>query len=58
MVRNLQLDDLNGLHKRAPALAFALAVGAFALVGLPPMARFLWVSYSSSRQAGITGTTG
>jgi NADH-quinone oxidoreductase subunit N len=39
--RNLQLDDLNGLHKRAPALAFALAVGAFALVGLPPMAGFM-----------------
>lgn len=39
--RNLDLDDLNGLHKRAPALAFALAVGAFALVGLPPMAGFM-----------------
>ncbi|HAS90599.1 MAG TPA: NADH-quinone oxidoreductase subunit N, partial [Desulfovibrio sp.] len=39
--RNLQLDDLNGLHNRAPALAFALAVGAFALVGLPPMAGFM-----------------
>lgn len=39
--RNLQLDDLNGLHKRAPALAFALAVGSFALVGLPPMAGFM-----------------
>ncbi len=39
--RNLDLDDLNGLHNRAPALAFALAVGAFALVGLPPMAGFM-----------------
>lgn len=39
--RNLQLDDLNGLYKRAPVLAFALAVGAFALVGLPPMAGFM-----------------
>ncbi|CCO25044.1 NADH-quinone oxidoreductase subunit N [Maridesulfovibrio hydrothermalis] len=39
--RNLQLSDLDGLHKRAPALAFALAVGAFALVGLPPMAGFM-----------------
>lgn len=39
--RNLSLDDLNGLHRRAPVLAFVLAVGAFALVGLPPMAGFM-----------------
>ena len=39
--RNLQLDDLNGLYKRAPALAFALGVGAFALVGLPPTIGFM-----------------
>ena len=35
------LDDLNGLYKRAPYLAFVLAVGAFALVGLPPTAGFM-----------------
>ncbi len=39
--RNLQLKDLNGLYKRAPALAFSLAVGAFALVGLPPTIGFM-----------------
>lgn len=39
--RNLQLDDLNGLYKRSPALAFSLAVGAFALVGLPPTVGFM-----------------
>ncbi len=39
--RNLKLDDLNGLHKRQPYLAFILAVGAFALVGLPPTAGFM-----------------
>lgn len=39
--RNLMLEDLNGLYKRAPALAFALAVGAFALVGLPPTVGFM-----------------
>lgn len=39
--RNLLLSDLNGLYKRAPALAFALAVGAFALVGLPPTVGFM-----------------
>ncbi len=39
--RNLQLDDLNGLYKKAPFLAFVLAVGAFSLVGLPPTAGFM-----------------
>ncbi|MBU1610639.1 MAG: NADH-quinone oxidoreductase subunit N [Proteobacteria bacterium] len=39
--RNLKLDDLDGLYKRAPALAFSLAVGAFALVGLPPLMGFM-----------------
>jgi NADH:ubiquinone oxidoreductase subunit 2 (chain N) len=39
--RNLQLDDLNGLYKRSPGLAFALGVGAFALVGLPPTMGFM-----------------
>ncbi len=39
--RNITLDDLNGLYKRAPGLAFIMAVGAFALVGLPPTAGFM-----------------
>ncbi len=39
--RNLVLDDLNGLHRRAPFLAFVLAVAALALVGLPPTAGFM-----------------
>ncbi len=39
--RNLTLEDLSGLSKRAPALAFALAAGAVALVGLPPTAGFM-----------------
>lgn len=39
--RNLKLDDLNGLYKRAPVLAFALATSAFALVGLPPTVGFI-----------------
>lgn len=39
--RNLELDDLNGLYKRNPYLAFSLAVGAFALVGLPPTIGFM-----------------
>jgi proton-translocating NADH-quinone oxidoreductase chain N len=39
--RNLTLHDLNGLHHRAPTLAFVLAVSAFSLVGLPPTAGFM-----------------
>jgi NADH-quinone oxidoreductase subunit N len=39
--RNIMMDDLNGLYKKAPGLAFVLAVAAFALVGLPPTAGFV-----------------
>jgi NADH-quinone oxidoreductase subunit N len=39
--RNLTLEDLNGLYKRSPILAFVLAAGAFSLVGLPPTAGFM-----------------
>jgi proton-translocating NADH-quinone oxidoreductase chain N len=39
--RNLVLDDLNGLYRRSPVLAFVLAVSAFSLVGLPPTAGFM-----------------
>jgi NADH-quinone oxidoreductase subunit N len=39
--RNLALEDLNGLHKRAPVMAFVLAVSAFSMVGLPPTAGFM-----------------
>ncbi len=37
---NVSLDDLRGLHRRAPLLAFTLAVGAFGLAGIPPTAGF------------------
>jgi NADH-quinone oxidoreductase subunit N len=39
--RNLDLDDLDGLYRRAPVLAFVLAVGVFSLIGLPPTAGFM-----------------
>ena len=39
--RNLEYKDLNGLHRRSPALAFILAVSVFSLVGLPPTAGFI-----------------
>jgi NADH-quinone oxidoreductase subunit N len=37
---NVTLDDLRGLHRRAPVLALTLAVGAFGLAGIPPTAGF------------------
>jgi len=37
---NVTLDDLSGMHQYAPAYALALAVGAFALVGMPPTMGF------------------
>ncbi len=37
---NVSLEDLKGLYRRAPILAFTLAVGAFGLAGIPPTAGF------------------
>jgi len=37
---DVTLGDLSGLYKRSPLLAFTLAVGAFALAGIPPTAGF------------------
>jgi NADH-quinone oxidoreductase subunit N len=42
---NVSLDDLKGLHHRAPLLAFTLAVGAFGLAGIPPTAGFMGKFY-------------
>jgi NADH-quinone oxidoreductase subunit N len=37
---NITLNDLAGLSKRAPLLAFTLAVSAFSLAGIPPTGGF------------------
>jgi NADH-quinone oxidoreductase subunit N len=37
---NITVNDLSGLYKRSPLLAFTLLVGAFALAGIPPTAGF------------------
>ncbi|TAL16107.1 NADH-quinone oxidoreductase subunit N [bacterium] len=37
---NVTIENLRGLHKRSPLLAFTLAIGAFGLAGIPPMAGF------------------
>lgn len=38
---NVLIDDLSGLHKRAPLLAFTLAVSMFAMAGIPPFVGFM-----------------
>jgi NADH-quinone oxidoreductase subunit N len=38
---NVQISDLNGLHKRSPLLALTLAVALFALAGIPPFVGFM-----------------
>jgi NADH-quinone oxidoreductase subunit N len=38
--QNVSIDDLKGLHRRAPLLAFTLAVAAFGLAGIPPTVGF------------------
>lgn len=37
---NVYVDDLSGLARRAPLLAFTLAVSAFSLAGIPPTGGF------------------
>lgn len=38
---NVAIEDLRGLHKRAPLLALILTVGMFALAGIPPFVGFM-----------------
>jgi NADH-quinone oxidoreductase subunit N len=38
---NVGIDELAGLHRRAPLLAVTLAVGVFALAGIPPFVGFM-----------------
>ncbi len=38
---NVSIDELAGLHKRSPLLAVTLAVGVFALAGMPPFVGFM-----------------
>ena len=38
---NLAIEDLSGLHKRAPILALTLLIGMFALAGIPPFVGFI-----------------
>ncbi len=50
---NIGLNDLSGLARRAPLLAFTLAVSAFSLAGIPPTGGFtgkLFLLTSAFRQ--------
>ncbi len=38
---NLKIEDLSGLHQRSPIMAITLAVGLFALAGIPPFVGFM-----------------
>ncbi len=38
---NVAIEDLAGLHRRAPLLALTLAIGVFALAGIPPFVGFM-----------------
>ncbi len=38
--QNLAIEDFTGLHKRSPLLAVTLAIGLFALAGIPPFVGF------------------
>ena len=38
---NVRIEEFAGLHRRAPLLALTLAVGVFALAGMPPFVGFM-----------------
>ena len=51
---NLHIDDLHGLSKEQPILAFVLATGLFGLAGIPPFAGFMgkFLILTDAMQAG------
>jgi NADH-quinone oxidoreductase subunit N len=51
---NPSLDDLRGLHRRAPLLAATLLLAVFALAGVPPTAGFLgkWFLFRAAMLQG------
>ena len=55
---NLEIQDLKGLHKRQPVLAFILAVSLFALAGIPPFVGFMgkFMLLTGALNAGVVQT--
>ncbi len=55
--RNIQIDELAGLHQRSPLLAMALMVSIFSLAGIPPTIGFsakLFVFLAAMEQGYFT----
>jgi NADH-quinone oxidoreductase subunit N len=55
--RNIQTDELAGLHQRSPLLAMALMVSVFSLAGIPPTIGFsakLFVFMAAMKQGYFT----
>jgi NADH-quinone oxidoreductase subunit N len=54
---NIGFDDLKGLYRRSPFLAFTLAVGAFGLAGIPPTVGFTGklIIFTAAIQEGFYG---
>lgn len=50
-----RIEGYSGLHRRAPLLAFAMAVSLLSLAGLPPMAGFFakFYLFAAAYQAGL-----
>ena len=53
--RNVSFDDLRGLYRRSPLLAFTLAAGAFGLTGVPPTIGFTgkFLVFTAAFQKGL-----
>ena len=49
---NVAIEELAGLHRRAPLLALTLAVGVFALAGIPPFVGFHGQAHPAHRRPG------
>lgn len=50
-----RIEGYSGLHRRAPLLAFAMAISLLSLAGLPPMAGFFakFYLFAAAYQAGL-----
>ena len=54
---NITFEDLKGLYRRSPVLAFTLAAGAFGMAGIPPTVGFTgkFVIFTAALEKGFYG---
>jgi NADH-quinone oxidoreductase subunit N len=54
---NITFEDLKGLYRRSPILAFTLAAGAFGMAGIPPTVGFTgkFVIFTAALEKGFYG---